>query len=144
MEDLNAIRDTPIGDSSCGDRFIWPTTKNERYSVKTGYHWLQSRLPFPPWQNFAYSRVIQSHLWKLIWKLQTPTKIRHFLWRSLHGALPTMAALYQRYSTPNPICFIGHNQVESIEHLFLQCPWVEAIWFGGILNLCINRYEVSN
>ncbi|KAM1373521.1 hypothetical protein ACFX2I_024211 [Malus domestica] len=90
------------------------------------------------------SIVIPSRVWKLIWKLRVPAKIKHFMWKSLHGALPTMSKLSKKRSMPYPNCPICHNQDESVEHLLLFCPWVEPIWFGGALNLRIVRTEVSN
>ncbi|KAM1161465.1 hypothetical protein ACFX14_000605 [Malus domestica] len=43
MEELEAINDTYIGDSMGGDRFIWPITKNDFYTMKFGYLWAQAR-----------------------------------------------------------------------------------------------------
>ncbi|KAM1887801.1 hypothetical protein ACFX13_046002 [Malus domestica] len=45
---------------------------------------------------------------------------------------------------PHPNCPICHNSEESVEHLLLLCPWVEPVWFGGVLNLRIARAEVPN
>ncbi|XP_068319556.1 uncharacterized protein [Pyrus communis] len=55
-----------------------------------------------------------------------------------------MDELFKRRSNPNSTCPICHNQDESIKHLLLICPWVEPIWFGGTLNLKIDRSEVSS
>ncbi|KAM2515187.1 hypothetical protein PS1_027750 [Malus domestica] len=143
-EDLNAIRDTYIGDLRSDDRFIWPGTKNGQYSVKTGYHWVHARFNHPMSLHSCASIVIPSRVWKLIWKLRIPAKIKHFMWKSFHSALPTMYELFKKRSVPYPNCLIYHNQEESIEHLLLFCPWVEPVWFGGALNLRMARTRVSN
>lgn len=61
------------------------------------------------------------------------------MWKTLHGALPMMVALYHRYSSASPTCPLCHIHDESVEHLFLLCPWVAAIWFGGALTYRVNR-----
>ncbi|XP_048420018.1 uncharacterized protein LOC125468393 [Pyrus x bretschneideri] len=66
------------------------------------------------------------------------------MWKSLHRAFPTMDELFKRCSAPNSTCPICHNQDESIEHLLLLCQRVEPVWFGGILNLKIDRDTVSS
>ncbi|CAN6704019.1 unnamed protein product [Malus baccata var. baccata] len=40
-----------------------------------------------------------------------------------------------------PICLC---QDESVEHLFLLCSWVAAIWFGGALNYRIDNFVVPD
>ncbi|KAM2035155.1 hypothetical protein EV2_039176 [Malus domestica] len=55
-----------------------------------------------------------------------------------------MEALYRRKLAASPICPICHTHEESIKHLFLLCPWVETIWFGGALNYRVNRSEVTS
>ncbi|KAM1383307.1 hypothetical protein PS2_035388 [Malus domestica] len=143
-EDLNAIRDTFIGDLRSVDRFIWPGTKNGQYSVKTGYHWVHARFNHPMALQSRAPNVIPCRVWKLIWKLRVPAKIKHFMWKSLHGVIPTMSELFKKRSMPYPNCPICHNSEESVEHLLLLCPWVEPVWFGGVLNLRIARAEVPN
>ena len=59
----------------------------------------------------------------------------------MNGALATMANLYQRRSSPSPLCPICGVRDESITHLLLNCPWVKGIWFGGCLNLRMNHSE---
>ncbi|XP_068319813.1 uncharacterized protein [Pyrus communis] len=54
-----------------------------------------------------------------------------------------MANLYQRRSSPSPLCPICKSHDETVEHLFLLCLWVEVIWFRGSLNLRINRTEIT-
>ncbi|KAM1271688.1 hypothetical protein ACFX2I_032579 [Malus domestica] len=44
----------------------------------------------------------------------------------------------------SPICPICNGHEETIEHLFLQCPWVKVIWFGGALNYRIDGESISS
>lgn len=90
------------------------------------------------------SDITSAYLWKFVWKLEVPPKVRSFIWKTLHAALATMENLYRRRSSPSPLCPICKTQEESVEHLFLQCPWVEVVWFGGSLSVRLNRTDTSS
>ncbi|CAN6707535.1 unnamed protein product [Malus baccata var. baccata] len=49
-----------------------------------------------------------------------------------------------RRSTTSPTCPICLCDDESVEHLFLLCPWVQAVWFGGALSYKINRLAINS
>lgn len=133
-EELDAIRGTMIGDLSKPDRLVWPFDKRGSFTVKSGYHWARSSSTRP-----LGGRNVPTQVCKVIWKVNSLPKLCHFLWRILHDSLPTMANLYRMHSAPLPLCHICHDSVETIEHLLLQCRWVEAIWFGGALSYRVNR-----
>ncbi|XP_050147455.1 uncharacterized protein LOC126622777 [Malus sylvestris] len=54
-----------------------------------------------------------------------------------------MTAFYRRKYGSSPLCHLCNSQEESIEHLFLLCPSMETIWFGGVLNCKVNRNEIT-
>lgn len=65
------------------------------------------------------------------------------MWKTLNVVVATMANLFQKRSSPSPICHICNAQDESIEHLLLLCPWVEVVWFRGALSIRFQRHEVT-
>lgn len=34
-------------------------------------------------------------------------------------------------------------QVETVEQMLFLCPWVEPVWFGGVLNCRTIRQEIN-
>lgn len=61
------------------DRLIWTGTTNGTYSVKKGYHTLRNATPTTQ-QNIASSSYHPpKSLWKAIWAVKLPPKIRPFL-----------------------------------------------------------------
>ena len=74
------------------DSFIWAWTKNGRFSVKSAYKvaqkWLKERgTKADVGGTFDKSRM--QSLWKMIWNLKCPNKIKKFMWRSCRNILPT-------------------------------------------------------
>ena len=139
--ELNAINGTHIGGSFSEDRLIWEATKNGHYTVKSGYFWAHARAT-PPLPRLPTSpSAVPTRIWKLVWSLNAPAKIRHFMWRSLHCALPTLVELFKKHVVPSSVCPICHALDESVEHLFFLCPWVAPVWFGGVLNLRIVGWQ---
>ncbi|CAN6563499.1 unnamed protein product [Malus baccata var. baccata] len=144
QEDQRAIQETIIGDSRWKDRLIWAATRNGKYSVKSGYRWLQDRSVNVRDHRLPAVRSISKILWTCIWQLDVPPKIRHFLWASLHRGLPTGKALFSRRLSPSPSCPICRCDDETVEHVFLRCPWVAAVWFGGALNYIVDVASIGS
>ncbi|TQE02311.1 hypothetical protein C1H46_012080 [Malus baccata] len=115
--DRKAIEETPIGDLSRNDRIIWGGSRNGIYSVKSGYRWIQSRSLNRRDRRLSNVRRVPSVVWKAIWKLEVPPKLRHFLWLTVHNCLPTCEALFRRRLTgcglilPIPVGLFGRLAV---------------------------------
>ncbi|CAN6554430.1 unnamed protein product [Malus baccata var. baccata] len=141
-DEIKAILEIPLGDPTLKDRLVWPFEKKGAYSVKSGYHWALSRTHVHRNLHPHRSDMIPTQLWKCMWSLKVPPKIRVFMWKSLHAAVATMANLFFRRSSSSPMCILCNSAEESMEHLFLQCPWVEAVWMGGSLTRGIGRVGI--
>ncbi|KAM1521833.1 hypothetical protein ACFX10_012017 [Malus domestica] len=138
LEDQRAIQETIIGDSRWKDKLVWAANRNGKYSVKSGYRWLQIRSIEARDHQMPVVRSISQTLWKCIWQLAVPPQIRHFLWVSLHLGLPTGKALFNRRLSSSPSCPLCLSADETVEYVFLRCPWVAAVWFGGALNYKVD------
>ena len=69
----------------------WPRCRLGSYSVKTGYQLLcKSEMNSLP--SSLDSEVIK-RLWKDIWWLKVPNKVKVFLWRACLSAFPTKVNL---------------------------------------------------
>ncbi|XP_068340019.1 uncharacterized protein [Pyrus communis] len=143
-EAMQAIEETPLGDLSRNDRLIWDLSKNGCYSVKSGYRWLQSRSMAVRDKRRPSVRGVPKALWKGIWKLEVPPKLRHFLWLTVHNCLPTRDALFRRRASQVSTCPICCCHDETIEHIFLSCSWVVPIWFGGALGYKVDRLSLPD
>ena len=77
----------PVGEEPATDLLVWPLTPTGDYSVRSAYRLLESNA----WRANPGSSSLdgQSKVWKWIWKIKTPNRIRHFIWRAARDSLPT-------------------------------------------------------
>lgn len=54
-----------------------------------------------------------------------------------------MENLFKKRSMQSHVCPLCNTQEESVGHLLILCPWVKLVWFGGALNLKINRDQIT-
>ncbi|KAK1309680.1 hypothetical protein QJS10_CPA08g00451 [Acorus calamus] len=66
--------------------------------------------------------------WKTIWKLPVVPKFKTFLWLLLWNKLPTREHLDRIGLTMDRQCPWCLRAIESANHLFLQCHFVEECW----------------
>ena len=75
------------------DCIVWPRTRDDNYSVKTGYQLLvesENRRD----ASGSNSDNLRS-FWKEIWKMRIPNKIKNFYWCACTESFPTLANLYR-------------------------------------------------
>ncbi|KAI4964718.1 hypothetical protein ZWY2020_059775 [Hordeum vulgare] len=64
---------------------------------------------------------------KHIWKVRVPLRIKVFLWFVHKGVILTKDNLVKRNWKGSPRCSFC-PKVESIQHLFLDCPLAKHVW----------------
>ncbi|KAJ1408699.1 Reverse transcriptase zinc-binding domain [Sesbania bispinosa] len=128
---------TPICWEGDDDLFYWPHERSGVYSVRSAYHVCKSdreqcQAPDVP----TYQP--DPEIWKWIWKVKCPQKIKLFLWKACTNSLPVLDNLRKRNITETSDCPICGLQPETIEHGFLSCSWVPPVWFGSQLQWSIG------
>jgi hypothetical protein len=61
-------------------------------------------------------------VWKTLWKMQVPGKVKIFAWHALHGILPLKSIMVNRHIGTSGQCPICSLQEEDVMHLLFQCP----------------------
>eukprot|EP00253_Pinus_taeda_P030057 PITA_30057 len=115
------------------DMLIWAHGETGDYSPKDGYKFILSKKGWgePEWWS------------KHIWKLKCPTKARLFFWCLLRRKIPTWDTLQSRYMHGPRRCTLCKDEVESINHLFLNCIETKNIW-GELEKLMNKKFEWGN
>ncbi|CAN1786653.1 Putative ribonuclease H protein At1g65750 [Linum perenne] len=67
-------------------------------------------------------------LWKWLWQLDLPPKIKFFLWRVCRNAVPTKSGLLRRRCGNSSICLTCNANEETLEHLLFHCPVSISFW----------------
>ena len=85
--------------------------------------------------NIAQDDVIMdSKLWKGIWTLQVPNKVKNLLWRACRNALPTKASLVHRTIINDPLCDHCPGAREMLVHALWDCKELDTVWADSELS----------
>ncbi|XP_027152667.1 uncharacterized protein LOC113752811 [Coffea eugenioides] len=61
-------------------------------------------------------------------------KLKHFIWKCLHGVFPVNAVIRERCSKGDPMCKCCGESTETIEHCLFLCDHSKVIWKAAPLN----------
>lgn len=79
----------------------------------------------------------------MIWSSQSLPKVKKFLWQcSVEAAIPTKRSLRLKKCYDSPLCPICLEEVETIEHMLLLCPWAMEVWSLCPLDIHIRRERI--
>ncbi|KAK3222181.1 hypothetical protein Dsin_009206 [Dipteronia sinensis] len=75
----------------------------------------------------------------LVWQGCCPPKVEIFMWNVLRGRVLVCQVLrkFGIASASSTACPLCHGEEETIDHLFLSCPWSWNLW-----TKCMNWWEV--
>ncbi|CAM8948837.1 unnamed protein product [Rhodiola kirilowii] len=66
--------------------------------------------------------------WRKVWRVKVQSKIKIFMWRVFHNALPTADNLVRRGCQTELMCKVCGRAADSICHVLLNCDWAVAMW----------------
>lgn len=115
-EDAKAICRIPLSWRRVTDSIIWLHNRNEGYSVKSGYHVARQVLKNENWAESSRGSDVKK-VWKGLWKLKVPKKIKTFGWRACDGILPTWFTLAKRKIIGDNVCLICTQCLETEIHV---------------------------
>ena len=124
------ILSIPLSSRRIKDTLIWLGTKNGVYSTKSAYLMLQrlERIEKPGPSHLSGQDVI----WKHIWELTVPSKVKHFLWRACNESLPTKKNLFRRQVIRTATCDGCREETEDSVHALWGCQVVKETWWEAI------------
>ena len=84
-QEVKLIMSIPLCRTYIEDKLIWPYTSSGNYIVKSGYNFLAAAKTD---QTTTANPRQDGGIWKLIWSVSVPNKVKNFLWRVCKEALP--------------------------------------------------------
>ncbi|XP_048503164.1 uncharacterized protein LOC125498892 [Beta vulgaris subsp. vulgaris] len=119
-EEAREILATLIPQGEEEDELEWSHTKSGRFTVKSGYWFLQ---------NNTNNQDKKEHFWKDLWKSNIFPKWKHFIWKIMHNAVPTAENLCKRSILQvDTNCRLCKTKRETTQHLFRDCEISKRIW----------------
>ncbi|XP_042958157.1 uncharacterized protein LOC122293732 [Carya illinoinensis] len=138
-EEAAVISKLHISPCTSSDRLTWRCTTNGMFTVKSAYHLQVSMNDSRHGQG---SRPpTHGALWKQLWKLKVPSKVKMFLLRAAKDILPTKANLFRRRIVESPLCPICHSFPETTAHVLWSYTAAQDVWSYGSRRLQKCRSE---
>ena len=124
--EADTIKKIPLCHTDQANTFTWPFTPIREYTVKSGYTFLQHE-----YQNSQLGQSGHEYpkpLWKAIWSLQVPSKVKIFVWRASKNSLPTKTNLMKWRIIIEDLCEQCRNPKEDVVHAFYHCLKLLDLW----------------
>ena len=132
------ILSIPLGEVPRKDRLFWAFSTTGVYTVKSGYRLAkkEKRMGGEEWKeagtSFGRSGVNQH--WNFLWGQSVKHKLKHFIWKCLHGILPVNAVIRERCLKGDYVCKGCGEGPETTEHMLFFCSNAKLIWKVAPLN----------
>ena len=146
--EANTIINMPLSHNLPEDKIIWVGNRRGDFTVKSAYY-IALKVIETNEEGECSRGDARAPLWKGMWNLKIPSKIRIFAWRACMNALPTRINLHRRGINIDVLCPMCEQEAESIAHSLLLCNSARRVWNkleGCPVNLddnCIDFSEVA-
>lgn len=117
-----------LSKTSNEDELVWLKNPNGEYTTRSGYLVLTEERS----QSETIELSSPTDWLANAWKVKIEEKVKFFIWKSLHGALPVGEQFAIRNIHVSPLC-IRCKGVETVTHLLFTCP------FAAIRNIHVSR-----
>lgn len=67
-------------------------------------------------------------VWKVLWKMQVPNKIKAFAWRACKDCLPSKDNLIKKQVLVDALCSFCLHPVEDLYHPVFSCCGIQVLW----------------
>ncbi|CAL5385637.1 unnamed protein product [Camellia sinensis] len=126
--DVPTILAIPLYRNWPEDTLVWHYSKNGIFSVKSAYLLELTTSNIDMAVGSSEDGMTSAVFWKMIWKLQIPSKIRVFAWKACLDILPVKANLIKKH-IPLTDCYeVCGEGVETVCHCLFQCEFAKRVW----------------
>ncbi|KAL0434252.1 UNVERIFIED_CONTAM: hypothetical protein Slati_2759500 [Sesamum latifolium] len=120
-KDADCILSIPLSDNQTGGKIVWYFGKNDCFTVRNAYESAVRR-------SYQASTSTDRTDWRYVWYSKIPPKVKLFVWRCSHEALPTLMNLKSTGLSLETKCSWCAGEQEDITHVLLKCPFACLVW----------------
>lgn len=117
--DARLILSIPLSGTG-NDLWFWNKEKMGLYTVRSAYSAMQGVSDNAAMHNTS--------MWKQLWNLKVPLKVKHFAWMALSKCLPTKDELVVKRVPVDILCPVCNNNPESVLHVLVMCQFARLSW----------------
>lgn len=127
------IKAIPLSLVGTRDWIYWPKNRNGVYSVKSGYSLILEleEIDAPSVSDPAMWKEV----WKKIWNLHVPNRIRTLLWSACNDSFPTRVNLVRCKILQDNTCPNCNLELETTTHALWSCPKLDTVWLPQFAKL---------
>ena len=137
-QEAKLILSIPLCQNAVEDTVVWPFTPSGNYTVKSSTRFLTADQAITQREE---PEQTSNEVWKSIWSLNVQSKVRNFLWRTCHNALPVKQNLRRRHILTEDVCKLYKNEIESVLHALWSCAQLTQVW-GSLPSFSFRQTRV--
>lgn len=130
IEEILKIQISPLASPKT---LFWFPSKSGKFSSKSAYLVDQ-------FNRFTHNSPASNFNWKSLWNAKLHNRHKLLLWRIINNILPTKARLNSLFHSVDLNCFFCNSNLENLNHLFINCPFIQQMWFISKWNYRIDSY----
>ena len=142
LEEAAIIKAIPLSLFDRDDLHFWPYTQDGVYTVKSGYRVLMEQEDTE--SQVTADRGVVSNVWKAIWSMRVPNRVRTLVWQTGTNSLPTKVNLVRRKVLNEDVCLECKAQAKDTMHALWTCPILEDMWKVSFNRLMVDTGTCSN
>ncbi|XP_075645329.1 uncharacterized protein LOC142616340 [Castanea sativa] len=123
----DAILGIPLSLSNIQDKLIWAENKSGKFTVKSAYALALEEKACVTRADCS-DELARRKIWKAIWLLKVPQKIKHFAWKAGRGILATKSNLAKRKIVSDGTCELCGHYEETVCHFLWSCDHAKEVW----------------
>ncbi|KAL5753818.1 hypothetical protein ACOSP7_022038 [Xanthoceras sorbifolium] len=123
--EVDLILSLPLSLHPRRDFFLWHFDSRGLFSVRSAYKVVLGLQQ----ESLASSFNGALKVWKHLWKLNDPNKIKVFAWRACKEILPTNLNLSKKGIPVSHLCSFCGLALESSDHALWGCSRLKSVWY---------------
>ena len=143
-DEAETILNIPLSYNMSDDSIIWVVKKKGVFTVKSAYY---VALPLVKESGLGECSTgdYRAPLWRKMWHLKLPTKMRIFAWRACVNGLPTHLNMERRGIEVDAKCPLCEKAIESTEHALLYYGKICDVWWNWQscpINMLVGTHDI--